>query len=277
MKVLRKHPALCYFQGFHDIVQVFLLVLGPQQATLAVEVVALLRIRDFMLPSMTPSLAHLRLLPVILSAIDPNLCRHLSTTQPFFALAATLTLYAHDIQEYADIARLFDFLLAQPAVMSIYFFAVIVLARKKELLDIPEEEPEMLHSVLSKLPKPLDLELLISQSVDLFRRFPPEKLPGLTWLKVSRKSVLKTTRHQDQLQTLEEGELLFRQQATAIRNEEWWNGLRAQAWKQRRRIASVGLTLIIGVLAYWLQSYGNGSIIGLGAQKFWGLLRVLRR
>ena len=78
-----------------------------------------------MLPSLSPALSHLRLLPPILSAVDPELCSHLSQTQPFFALAATLTLYAHNIQEYGDIARLFDVLLAREAVFSVYLFAVV--------------------------------------------------------------------------------------------------------------------------------------------------------
>ena len=129
-QVLRQHPMLSYFQGFHDIVQVFLLVLGIEYAAEGVAHLALLRIRDFMLPSLSPSLAHLRLLPAIIQAVDPKLCQHLSQTQPFFALAATLTLYAHDIQEFGDIARLFDFLLAHGAVVSVYFFAIIVISRR---------------------------------------------------------------------------------------------------------------------------------------------------
>jgi hypothetical protein len=125
ISVLRIYPELSYFQGFHDICQVILLVLGPRLATPAVAHVALLRIRDFMLPSLTPALQHLRLLPSLLSKADQALCEHLSQTQPFFALAATLTLYAHDIQEYGDIARLFDFFLAREAVLPLYMFAAV--------------------------------------------------------------------------------------------------------------------------------------------------------
>jgi hypothetical protein len=78
-----------------------------------------------MLPALAPALSHLRLLPPLLSAINKELCDHLSQTQPFFALAATLTMYAHDIQEYGDIARLFDVLLAREVVFSVYLFAVV--------------------------------------------------------------------------------------------------------------------------------------------------------
>ncbi|KLU81428.1 hypothetical protein MAPG_00517 [Magnaporthiopsis poae ATCC 64411] len=106
VEVLRRHPYLCYFQGYHDICQVFLLVLEPAQCPLAVSRLSVLRIRDFMLPNLAPAIAQLRLLPDILRAADPALWRHLSQTEPFFALSGTLTMYAHDVQTLGEIARL---------------------------------------------------------------------------------------------------------------------------------------------------------------------------
>nr|POE94487.1 tbc1 domain family member 20 [Quercus suber] len=123
--VLRQHRMLHYFQGYHDIVQVLLLVLGAEAARSAVARLSLLRIRDFMLPTMSETESHLRLLPSILSVADRELCEHLSQTRPFFALAATLTLYAHEIEDYGQIARLFDFLLASEAVVPIYLFVAV--------------------------------------------------------------------------------------------------------------------------------------------------------
>lgn len=128
IEVLRRHPMLCYFQGFHDICQVFLLVLGVEDAVVAMEHIALLRIRDFMLPSLGPALDHLHLLYPLLQSADKKLCEHLSRTKPFFALAATLTLYAHDIQEYSNIARLFDVLLATDPVFPLYLFAQVCIS-----------------------------------------------------------------------------------------------------------------------------------------------------
>ncbi|CAD6573545.1 MAG: hypothetical protein ASARMPREDX12_006110 [Alectoria sarmentosa] len=252
-EVLRKHPVLSYFQGFHDIVQVFLLVLGVDQAPKAVAHLSLLRIRDFMLPSLSASLAHLNLLPTILHAVDRKLCLHLSQTQPFFALAATLTLYAHDIQEYGDIARLFDFLIAQPAVVSIYFFAVIILSRRDELFDIPAEEPEMLHSVLSKLPKPLNLEALIYTTTTLFEQHPPESLPSGAWAMISGYSVLKTTRKSVTNQTLKDGEDLFEHQALQLRREEMRKQAIATIWKYRRPASRIGLAFSVAILSIWLS------------------------
>ena len=275
IRVLREHPMLSYFQGFHDIVQVFLLVLGEDHAAMAVSHLSLLRIRDFMLPSMNASLAHLHLLPAILYAEDPRLCQHLSHTQPFFALAATLTLYAHDIQEYGDIARLFDFFLAQSAVVSIYFFAVIVESRKAELFEIPSDEPEMLHSILSKLPKPLDLEALITRAMTLYTHHPPERLPFRAWIKVSRFSVLKTTEGSFRGQTLADGEELFAKQASEIRRTEQREKLTAAAWKYRRPAGSLGLAVFVGVLSFWLRRGGLEGFPLLGVRRVWELIRLV--
>lgn len=274
-QVLRQHPMLCYFQGFHDIVQVFLLVLDVDHAPEVVAHLSLLRIRDFMLPSLSASVAHLRLLPSILYAEDQKLCLHLSRTQPFFALAATLTLYAHDIQEYGDIARLFDFLIAQPAVVSIYFFAVIILSRRDELFEIPADEPEMLHSTLSKLPKPLKLEELISRTVILFNDHPPEILPRRAWAKISYYSVLKTTYGIRRNQTLEDGEALFEMQALELRREELRKKVLTRIWKYRRPVGGLGLAVFVGVLSFWLGKRGIDFPL-LGVRRLWETLKSFR-
>lgn len=276
--MLRRHPTLHYFQGYHDIVQVLLLVLGADAAIPAVERLSLLHIRDFMLPTMSSTVSHLQLLPAILYAADATLCAHLSLTQPFFALAATLTLYAHDIEEYGDIARLFDFILASEAVIPVYLFAAvgpltvrtpqftltrstqIVLSRKCELLEIEADEPEMLHSVLSKLPKPLDLEGLIQRTAEIFDSYPPEKLPGQAWKQVSANSALKTTRKARNLskQTLLDGERYLRLQDAEIKRAEEWQKrrviMRRLTARYKRPAAFTSAAILVGVLALMLRS-----------------------
>ncbi|KAL8670068.1 MAG: hypothetical protein Q9168_005373 [Polycauliona sp. 1 TL-2023] len=273
-QVLRQHPMLSYFQGFHDIAQVFLLVLGVRDAAAAVSQLSLLRIRDFMLPSLEPSLAHLHLLPAILQAECPKLRQHLSQTQPFFALAATLTLYAHDIQEYSDIARLFDFFLAHGAVVSVYFFAIIILSRREELFEIPADEPEMLHSILSKLPKPLDLEALIAQTVSLYQICPPERLPFGAWARISVHSVLKTTMGDFRQQTLGDGVEYLDLQVAQLRRQQMRKKAMAIVWKHRKSGGRVGVAILIGVVAIWLGRGGFGSYASLALRRLWERSRV---
>lgn len=285
--VLRQHPMLCYFQGYHDIVQVLLLVLGADATGPAVARLSLLRIRDFMLPTLSGAESHLHLLPAILYAADPDLYRHLSNAYqpaPFFALAATLTLYAHDIEGYGDIVRLFDYLLASGAVMPVYLFATIVMTRKKELLEIDHDEPEMLHSILSKLPKPLELENLIHGTRTLFGRYPPERLPNGAWRRVSSNSVLKTTPNPQALsmQSLREGEQLFEKHATEIRRYDALVSARkrigALAYRYRRPARWTGAAVLIAVLALCMRGDSAGIVfrsLGRVHNTAWGLFKPL--
>ncbi|KAK1149349.1 GTPase-activating protein gyp8 [Aspergillus melleus] len=254
-QVLRTYPMLCYFQGYHDIVQVLLLVLGGQRAAPAVTRLSLLRIRDYMLPSLSPTLKHLQLIPDIIKKADPALRSHLEGIRPFFAIAATLTLYAHDIEEYSDIARLFDFLLAKEPVVSIYLFVAIILSRKKELLEIPKDEPEMLHFTLSKLPCPLDLEALISRAVRLFDDYPPESLSSRAWKNLPQSSVLKTSRDLAN-QTTDEAVVLFQQQVRQLHNEERREKAIGFLWYHRRTIGSVAVAILIGAMSVWIRKKG---------------------
>ena len=277
--MLRRHPQLHYFQGFHDIIQVLLLVLGPDNSPLAARRLSLIRIRDFMLPTISAAVTHLNLLPAILFAADRTLYHHLLPTNPFFALSATLTLYAHNIERYSDIARLFDYLLAHDASTPIYLFASIILLRRDELLAIDgREEPEVLQFTLQKLPQPLDLEDLIVRTVQLKDQHPPEKLPFGTWRKVSRNSVLKTTRDVNALQsqTLKDGEELFEKQARELKRQQAIERIvktvRKAAWRYRRSAAFLSLTIVVAGVAWWLgrgQSRDQTFLTGIFRLRFW--------
>ncbi|KAK3987801.1 rab-GTPase-TBC domain-containing protein [Cladorrhinum sp. PSN332] len=257
ISTLRHHPHLSYFQGYHDISQVLLLVLPPSTRYPALSHLSLLRIRDFMLPSLSPAISQLRLLPDILRLSDPALWQHLSSTEPFFALSGTLTMYAHDITTLGEITRLFDVLLSKEPVFTIYLFAAIVRSRREELLDIPFDEPEMLHSVLSKLPNPLDLEGLIRDAGGLMKEFPPEKLPQ--WKRISRWSVLKTGRTGVQWK-LEEGEEFFEKQVKELEWKEKRDKTLKMLWQYRRPARTVGFAVVVGVLAVLLRRYsGSGG------------------
>lgn len=255
IEVLRRYPFLCYFQGYHDICQVFLLVLEPRLRAPLVARLSLLRIRDFMLPTLAPTVAQLRLIPDILDVADPNLRRHLAGTEPFYALSGTLTMYAHNIEGYRDIARLFDVLLVREPVFSIYLFAQIVLSRRAELFDTPADDPSMLHLILSKVPRKLDLETLVSHAIALFEKHPPESLRS--WKRISSSSCLKTARSLDTctVQSAGDGQGYFQAQLRELRRTERWNSLIKKVWLYRRPAKAAGLAILIGVAAIYLQKH----------------------
>ncbi|KEQ83907.1 hypothetical protein M438DRAFT_346002 [Aureobasidium pullulans EXF-150] len=269
--LLRQHPCLHYFQGFHDIAQVLLLVLGANQAAPLLARLSLLRIRDYMLPTFSASESHVQLLPAIVYATDPKLCQHLSGLQPYFAIAATLTLYAHDIEEYGGISRLFDFLLAHEAVVSVYMYATIIMLRKDELLELGSDEEDMMYAILSKLPKPLDIESLITRTTLLYSQHPPETLPFRAWRQVSGYSVLKTTRDPNELakQTLEDGEQLYAKHAAQIERQQALQKAIAQsrllAYRYRKPAGALTLAVAVGVLSLYIGKSGNGSSVSSSA------------
>ncbi|KAH7371106.1 GTPase-activating protein gyp10 [Pyrenochaeta sp. MPI-SDFR-AT-0127] len=271
LSVLRRHPALCYFQGYHDIVQVFLLVLGAHEAPAAVARLSLLRIRDFMLSSLDPAISQLELLRPILRAADPLLYDRLPKSQPSFALAGTITMFAHNIQDYKDITRLFDFFLARHAVMPIYLFAAVVLSKREELLEIDKEDEDIMYVMLSRLPQHFDVEFHLARTVELYERLPPASLNSWEWWRISSSSVLKASATNTTLRrlTLEDGETLFAQQEKELQRQHALkraaNNLRCvrmRLWYYRR-FGVAGLAVLVGAYAFWLGKSG-----GLGSTRY---------
>ncbi|KAF2668792.1 hypothetical protein BT63DRAFT_285480 [Microthyrium microscopicum] len=264
LSVLRTHPSLSYFQGYHDIAQVLLLVLGPSSSPPALARLSLLRIRDFMLPSLSGAVTQLHLLPALLRAADPALAPYLPPN-PFWAISALLTLYAHDVQSYTHITRLFDFILAAPATASLYLFTAVVRARRDDLLDIDPGDHDMLHVTLTKLPahRQLDMDDLIEDACVLLKRHPPSSL-GRAWRAVSSKSALKTVMvgaPDVVAQSLEDGEAWLaeqtRQADRQARMHALYMSVSKTAWRWRRP-AAFGLTLAVAVVAVFL---GRGDDI----------------
>lgn len=256
IEVLRRDPFLSYVQGYHDICQVFLLVLDPPHRAPLVTRLSLLRIRDFMLPTFAATTEQLRLIPDIVKAADPTLREHLADTKPYYALAGTLTMYSHNIEGYRDIVRLFDVLLAREPVFSVYLFAQIVLNRRQELLETPNDDTTMLGFILSKIPKELDLETLISDAICLFDRYPPNTLPS--WKRISSFSCLKTARSINACatQSLEDGRRFFAAQSRELSRAEKWNKLVKITSTYRRPVGAIGVaTVLVGLAAVYLHKH----------------------
>lgn len=258
VKLLRQYPMLHYFQGFHDIVQVFLLVLG-EQAYEAVTRVSLFRVRDYMLESLDASTRQLHLIPAILKCSDPQLATHMGGIPPYFALSAVLTLYAHDIEQYSDIARLYDFILAHEPVMTIYLFVALIIQRRNTLLAFESEDHDMMLFTLSKLPQTLQLQHLIGQSLELFEKYPPEGL-GQAWYNISFNSVLKTTRR-DKQQTLQQGQVYFEAQAREVERDKRRARIVKEVYARRRGIVSAGVTMLVLGLSIYLRKSGQDRVL----------------
>lgn len=221
-----------------------------------------------MLPTLDPAISHLELLPPIIQTADPELYDHLPNLPPFFALAGTITMFAHLINEYADISRLFDFFLARDTAMPIYFFAAVVLSRREELLEIEKEDVDIFHAVLGKLPQPFDLEFHIARADELHEWLSPQLLRSWAWWKLPSSSVLKATRTPFDMRrlTLEDGEALYRQQEIQMKRKQALQQALQQALKTMKRVklqlwyyrqsSALGLAIAAAVYALWLGRNG---------------------
>lgn len=123
----------------------------------------------------------------------------------------------------------------------------------------------MLHAILSKLPKPLDLEGLIQRTIELRNKYPPQKLPGRVWRNISSSSVLKTTQDPDALlqQSLQDGERFFHREAMEISRRDALKARRLQlqalALRYRRPAILTGSAIVIAVLGILMRRLGTTS------------------
>jgi TBC1 domain family member 20 len=193
--VLRRNSHLSYYQGYHDVAQVVLLVFGSEEGAEILEMLSLAYLRDFMLPDLNATLQHLKLLPSILSLEDPFLGDLLSRGEPFFALSPILTLFAHHIRSQQDICIIFDFILGSgTASLPLYMLVAMIIDEKENLKKLSPSDHDSQHLLLSNLADNFngDWFEIAKRASTLQEKFALESLP--LWSDISEFSVLKTTK-----------------------------------------------------------------------------------
>ncbi|SPC64462.1 related to GYP8 - GTPase-activating protein [Ustilago sp. UG-2017b] len=181
LMTLNRHPALRYFQGYHDILSVVLLTLAPQPPSplpteteqdpsmlfadatqqalllLVTERISLHVIRDSLTRDLLPIMGQLKLLGNLIRLCDPALAELVDRASPlpFFALPWLLTLLTHDAGEVVVMQKVLAFVLAFGPSAAIYLCAAVLLQRKEEVMTMDPDEledPAMLHTILGRLP-----------------------------------------------------------------------------------------------------------------------------
>ncbi|XP_053556256.1 TBC1 domain family member 20 [Bombina bombina] len=177
LQVLKQNPQLHYYQGYHDIVVTFLLVVEGPLATVLVDKLSTHHLRDFMDPTMDNTKHILNYLMPIIELVNPTLHDFMQRAEvgTIFALSWLITWFGHVLSDFRHVVRLYDFFLACHPLMPIYFAAVIVLHREAEVMECDCDMPSV-HHLLSQIPQDLPYETLISKAGDLFVQFPPSEL-----------------------------------------------------------------------------------------------------
>nr|XP_056710832.1 TBC1 domain family member 20-like [Euleptes europaea] len=177
LHVLKAHPELHYYQGYHDIAVTLLLVSGERMAMALLERLSTLHLRDFMDPTMDSTKHILNYLMPILQQESPRLHAFMLRVEvgTIFALSWLITWYGHVLSNFHHVLRLYDFFLASHPLMAVYFAAAIVLYREEEVLSCDCDMPSV-HQLLSHIPPDLPYETLVVRAHLLFRRLPHTEL-----------------------------------------------------------------------------------------------------
>uniref|UniRef100_A0A1I8FIV3 Rab-GAP TBC domain-containing protein n=1 Tax=Macrostomum lignano TaxID=282301 RepID=A0A1I8FIV3_9PLAT len=167
MRVLHANSHLHYYQGYHDIVITFLLVLDSRHAYNVVEAVSKSHLREHLYPSMADPRG---------KRIADLIEKH--EVPPAFSVAWVITWFGHVLDDLDAILRLYDFFLASHPLMPLYFSAALVLHKQDRLLSLPPEDIDfaVLHSCLANIPNSgaIQLETVISEACRLFILHPPD-------------------------------------------------------------------------------------------------------
>uniref|UniRef100_A0A672NRK9 TBC1 domain family member 20 n=1 Tax=Sinocyclocheilus grahami TaxID=75366 RepID=A0A672NRK9_SINGR len=175
LDVLRRNPQLHYYQGYHDIVVTFLLVVGERMTIGIMEKLSNHHLRDFMDPTMDSTKHILNYLMPILEQVDRELHDFMirSEVGTIFALSWLITWYGYVLSDFRHVLRLYDFFLASHPLMAIYFAAVV---RRSKEVKSSECDMASVHHLLSQMPQDLPYEELIGRAQSLFISCPPSLL-----------------------------------------------------------------------------------------------------
>lgn len=188
--------SLHYFQGFHQVCSVLLLILGEKAAKPVAESIALFWLRDSMFSSIDPTLNQLNLLMPLLRGVDKELGDFLGSIQGLeshFCISQVLTWLSHNIDAWIVITRFFDLFLVTNPLMPIYVVAATLLIRKQEILEMDKNDFSMVHWSLSKFgASKSDMEEYIQIANVIYNKIPPHKLQRISGIYLGDFSAVNT-------------------------------------------------------------------------------------
>ncbi|XP_063152889.1 TBC1 domain family member 20 [Candoia aspera] len=253
LQVLQRNTQLHYYQGYHDIVVTFLLVVGERLAATLVEKLSTHHLRDFMDPTMDNTKHILNYLMPIIDQVNPDLHDFMQRAEvgTIFALSWLITWFGHVLSDFRHVVRLYDFFLACHPLMPIYFAAVIVLHRAPEVLAC-DCDMASVHHLLSQIPQDLPYETLISRAGDLFVQFPPSKLAQEAAQQQAERTAASTFKDFELASAQQRPDTVLRQRfRERLRAEESAKSLLVTKPRTNRfvKLAVMGLTVALGAAA----------------------------
>jgi TBC1 domain family member 20 len=141
------------------------------------EALSLLHIRDSLRSSLESVVEVLSLIFPLLQAVDIQVHDFLmeAGVQSFFTLSWVLTWFSHNLEEFASICRIFDFLIGSHPLMPVYLAVGLITYLREDLLKTPCDFAEV-HDYFQNLPTDLDIDRLIELAQQYFDQHSPKKL-----------------------------------------------------------------------------------------------------
>ena len=196
--VASRNPTLKYFQGYHDVCALFLVVCGPRTspwvALRLIEQFSNQWLRDHHGADFQDTIMLLKLIVPILQSDrengGPSIVSFLSSAEvePFFALPWLITGFAHSVETTEIAQRIYDAILSSHPSFLLYASAALVLDPfvRDKLLELPCDMADI-HDLLQgagRFVKPgvslkdscVGVETLIQRALRLMRNLPPSKL-----------------------------------------------------------------------------------------------------
>jgi hypothetical protein len=177
--IMSRNSGLHYYQGFHDVVSVFVLVMEDDYVAFQVaEAVAERFFGDCMRSNFGVISEVMGLIFPLLQVGDKEVAKLLQIVgiEPYFVVSWLITWFAHDVKDLDAISRIFDVMLCSHPLYCLYICAALVVQNREGILEC-DADFAPLHTFLVQMArKPLDLEVLILKADELFARCPPEEL-----------------------------------------------------------------------------------------------------
>ena len=178
LAIVSKNDGLYYYQGFHDVVSAFMLVLEDDYLTFAVvDIVCRRYLIDFMQKDLEDVIKLMTAIMSIISMHDEDLYKFLSDSglHPTFATSWLLTWFSHDMKDINDLARLFDVLLCSDPSYIIYLCAAYLLHFKDDIMQNECDFPTIHQFTTKILPNQygFPLEDMIALADVMFRKTSP--------------------------------------------------------------------------------------------------------
>ena len=177
--IMSRNSGLHYYQGFHDVVSVFVLVMADDYVAFQVAEAAAERFfGDCMRSNFGVISEVMGLIFPLLQVGDKEVAKLLQIVgiEPYFVVSWLITWFAHDVKDLDVISRIFDVMLCSHPLYCLYICAALVVHNREGILECDADFAPLHTFLVHMARKPLDLEVLILKADELFARCPPAEL-----------------------------------------------------------------------------------------------------